>query len=64
MTLADDTPYAYTAFHWACYNGHLSLVKWFVEEKGVDPNYCPKGYQSAMAAGGGSWSSPYSFLSF
>ena len=43
-----------TVFHWACaYKGHLSLVKWFIEEKGFDPNYCPKGCQSAMAQAAG-----------
>ena len=50
VTFADDTPVMrYTAFHWACRNGHLSLVKWFVEvRKGLILTTVPKGQQSAM----------------
>ena len=35
--------------HWACLKGHMSIVKYLIEDMLVDPNYCDPGQQSAVS---------------
>ena len=47
-TLSDNDNLSLTPFHWACFEGHLSLVKWFIEIQDIPPDYCEKGKHSAL----------------
>ena len=51
-TVSDKDKFAFTPFHWACYEGHLSLVQWFVGILKISPNFCKKGCQSAISQAG------------
>ncbi|CAM9467236.1 unnamed protein product, partial [Discosporangium mesarthrocarpum] len=35
---AQDPIKGSSALHWACFGGHLSVVRWLVKDMGVDPN--------------------------
>ena len=45
----DRDKHEFPPFNWACYGGHLPLVKWFIEEKGADPRHCQNKCQSALS---------------
>ena len=48
-TLADKNHAALTPFFWACLRGHMSIVKYFIEDMKVDPNHCQVGEETALS---------------
>ena len=48
-TLTDKDKFAFTPLHCACRRGDLTLVKYFIEQLQIFPNYCDEGYQSALS---------------
>ena len=48
LTLTDKNKLALTPLHWACYNGHLNIVKYLIEEHQVSPGYCDEGKISVL----------------
>ena len=54
-TFRDTDKFAYTPLHWACREGHLSIVKWLIEVQNIPPYYSTQtGYTTiSQAAKGG-----------